>query len=369
MRLPVGRTCSDRRFQRVRNFPFEVSQRMGIRKRTNSLLILTGMLLLSGLVAKAEGVLYFTPGESGWESLLANVRKISILAPQVFTVNKEGQVTGAVEDRVRKLAAEQGIRLMPLLVNEQFSPEVAHRILGDAKLRQRVISDSLRLCRENGCWGLQLDFEKVLLEDKGNYVQFVREAASAFRPHKLRFSVVVPPPLVRPNLPPEASNRFLIARTPYDLREIGRHVDLLTLMTYDENTSADSPGPIASYDWVEQSIRYALRFVPRQKLFMGLGFYGRQWCNQQVSESSFLEVASLAAREALSFRWHPVHRSPWLEFEGEGCRSILWFENSQSLAEKLQLVQKHRLAGFSAWRLGQEDPAFWRQIRERPRRP
>ena len=342
---------------------------MNTRNWISSVLMLVWMLLPAGLLANGEGVFYYTPDESGWESLLANAGKISILAPQVFTANREGQVTGAVEERVRKLAAEQGIRLMPLLVNEQFSPEVAHGILGDATLRQRVISDSLRLCRENGCWGLQLDFEKVLLEDKSNYAQFVREAASAFHAHKLRFSVVVPPPLVRPDLPPEASNRMLVTPTPYDLREIGRHVDLLTLMTYDENTSEDSPGPIASYDWVEQSIRYALLFVPRQKLFMGLGFYGRQWCNQQVSESSFLEVASLAAREGLSFRWHTAHRSPWLEFEGEGCRSILWFENSQSLSEKLKLVQKHRLAGFSAWQLGQEDPAFWRQIRERRRRP
>ena len=338
---------------------------MCTRNWTNALLILAWTLLPAGLLGNGEGVFYYMPDENGWESLRANARKISILAPQVFSANQEGQVTGTVEEKVRQLAAEFGMRLMPLLVNEQFSPEAAHAILSDEGLRQKVISDAVRLCRQNGCWGLQLDFEEVLLEDKDNYTQFVREAASAFHAHKLRFSVVVPPPVVSRDLQPTAATRFSVIRTPYDLREIGPPVDLLTLMTYDENTAADFPGPIAGYLWVEQSIRHALQFVPRWKLSMGMGFYARQWCNRQVSESSFREVASLASRVAASLRWHPLHRSPWLEFEGEDCRSVVWFENSRSLLEKLKLVRKYRLAGFSAWRLGQEDPAFWKAFPER----
>ncbi len=341
---------------------------MRLHNRTNGLWIGTGILLLCGLAARAEGVLYFTSDESSWESLLRNERKISILAPDVFTVNKEGQVTGAVEERVQGFAARQGLRLMPLLMNEGFNPEVAHAILGSEELRQKVISESVRLCQQSGCWGFQLDFEEVLLEDKENYSQFVREAALAFHAQKLRFSVAVPSSLVRQDPPAKASRRFRILPTPYDLGEIGKHVDLLTLMTYDEHIQPHAPGPIASYDWVEQSIRYALLFVPRRKLFMGLPFYGRQWCNQRVSESSFADAASLAARQRLSFRWHPVHRSPWVEFQGKDCRSTLWLENSRSLSEKLKLMRKYRLAGFSAWRLGQEDPAFWRQLEERRRR-
>jgi spore germination protein YaaH len=336
-------------------------------KWTCRLLALIGLWLLSGPAAGAEGILYIMPDDSGWESLLSNEKKISILAPDVLSVDREGAVTGAVEEKVREFAAKRGLRVMPLLSNEGFDPEVAHAVLSDRDVRRKVISESLRLCRQNSCWGLQLDFEEVLLEDKENYSQFVREAAGAFHAHNLHFSVAVPAPLVRLDPQRAASNRYRVIHMPYDLGEIAKHVDLLSLMTYDEHIQPDSPGPIASFNWVEHSIRYALRFVPRQKLSMGLPFYGRLWCNQQVSSISFAEVMALAARGGASSRWHSAHRSPWFEFDDQGCRGVLWYENRRSLSEKLRLMRKYRLAGFSAWRLGAEDPTFWRQVQERRR--
>ena len=344
---------------------------MRIAKRSPAgfLVLLAWMLLPAGLLAKTEGLFYYVPGEDGWRALLANARKISILAPQVFTVDLAGAVRGTVEKRTRSLAAQYGIRIMPLLVNENFSSEVAHSILSEEHLRQRVISDSVRLCQETGCWGLQLDFEGVLLEDGKHYTQFVREAAQALHARGLQLSVAVPSPLFVGSWPPETYELgfggFPVASQPYDLREIARHVDFLSLMSYDHHGKGTSPGPIAGYPWVEQSIRYVLRFVPRQKVSLGLGFYARQWCDQQVSESSYLETTRLANGAGAALRWHALHRSPWFELEDTDCRKVVWFENRQSLREKLKLVRKYGLQGFSAWRLGQEDPNFWKELPER----
>lgn len=333
------------------------------------LAFLAWALLPGRLVAESQSLFYYVPDEDAWQSLSANVKKITILGPQVFTVNAQGEVAGTVEERVRLLAAQYEIRVMPLLVNENFDPQVAHSILSDESLRKRVISDSVRLCQQSGCWGFQLDFENVLPEDGKDYTLFVREAAKAFHERRLRFSVAVPPPLVENGLPPgspgSALGGFRVFPGPYDLKQLSRYADFISLMTYDHYTRETAPGPIAGYTWVEQNIQFVLRLVSRKKLFLGLGFYARHWCDHQVSESSFPEVVSLAGREGVSFRWHPVHRSPWFEFDGTDCRNLVWFENQESLREKLRLVQRYRLAGFSAWRLGQEDPAFWKELSER----
>ena len=331
--------------------------------------LLIAILLPSSLLAEPQGLFYYIPGEDAWESLSVNVKKISILGPQVLTANAEGKVSGTVEERVRLLAAQYEIRVMPLLMNENFSSQAAHNILSNESLRKRVISDSILLCLENSCWGLQLDFENLLPEDGQHYMLFVREAAKAFHERRLRFSVAVPSPLLGERLSPEANPRafggFLISQEPYDLKELSRHADFISLMTYDHYATGTASGPIAGYVWVEQNVRFALRRVSRKKLFVGLGLYARRWCNQQVSESSYSEAAQWAREVGAAYHWDSTNRSPWFEFNGTDCRHVVWFENQESLREKLHLVQQFRLAGFSAWRLGQEDPTFWKELSER----
>ena len=223
------------------------------RSWVGSLTLLAWMLLPLVLHAKPKALFYYVPVEDAWQSLLAHARKISILAPQVFTADRKGQVTGTVEERVRRLAAQYKIPLMPLLTNENFSPEVAHRILSDGHLRQRVILESLRLCQANGCSGLQLDFEGVLLEDSKNYTEFVREAAQAFHARKLEFSVAINAGLGswRPENYAVLFGGFPLYPLPYELQELARHVDFISLMTYGQYGEGTRPGPIAGYPWVE----------------------------------------------------------------------------------------------------------------------
>ncbi|GAA3315823.1 hypothetical protein GCM10020331_011590 [Ectobacillus funiculus] len=50
------------------------------------------------------------------------------------------------------------------------------------------------------------------------------------------------------------------------------------IMTYDQSYEGSPEGPVASYDWVEKSIQYALNqgLSPNQ-IVLGIPFYGRYW--------------------------------------------------------------------------------------------
>lgn len=39
-----------------------------------------------------------------------------------------------------------------------------------------------------------------------------------------------------------------------------------------------------------------------------------------------------------------------------------WIEDSQSIAAKVQLIQKYNLAGVAAWKLGFENSSIWQVI-------
>lgn len=315
---------------------------------------------------KPEALFYYVPRDDGWASLSVHAGKIPILAPQVFMLEEDGTIRGTVEEKVRLLAAEHGIQLMPLLANEK--PDAAHNLLVDPRRRKQVIAEALRLCLEAGCVGLQIDIEGVLDADGKSFTEFIREAAQAFHERRLQLSVALPTPLLTPapgEKYAEYFGGFVMYREPWALADIAPYVDFITLMTYGQFGKGTPPGPVASYDWVEQSIRYALQFVPREKLSMGLGFWAYRWCGPQITYSGYPEVEGLMASYRVKQRWHAPHRSPWFEYDDAGCRATAWFENRRSLHEKLKLVRKYHLRGFSAWRLGQEDPAFWDDMQER----
>ena len=48
-------------------------------------------------------------------------------------------------------------------------------------------------------------------------------------------------------------------------------------MTYDQNTRWTMPGPVAGYPWTVENVEYALQFVPKEKLSMGIPVYGYHW--------------------------------------------------------------------------------------------
>jgi spore germination protein YaaH len=322
--------------------------------------VITLLLLCAPALAKPKAIFYYVSTADSWNSLSSHAAQIPIVAPQVFMLDELGVLHGGVEERVQELATQYKIGIMPLLANEK--PEAAHVILTDAGRRRGVISEALRRCQQSGCIGLQVDIEGVGLSDGPAFTEFIREAAHAFHARHLELSVALPTPLFQPSAGETYAQMyggFAVEPQPYDLKAIARAADFITLMTYGQYGVGTRPGPVAGYFWVEQSIRYALQFVPAKKLSLGLGFWAYRWCNSQVTYSGYPEVAALAAQSGALPQWQAWERSPWFEFRQNGCQTTVWYENEHSLTEKLKLVRQYHLHGYSAWRLGQEDPEFW----------
>ena len=46
-------------------------------------------------------------------------------------------------------------------------------------------------------------------------------------------------------------------------------------------------------------------------------------------------------------------------WERHGVFEHAWVEDARAFREKLQLVRRHGLRGYSVWLIGMEDPATW----------
>ena len=346
--------------------------------RNRSLITLAPLIAAATLVfptsvhAQAlERLFYYVDREDSYQSLLRNIDQITVLGPQVYTVDSLGIVFGELDSRVLALAKAHRVKVMPLVVNEAFNQPALRKLLADTAARARATRSLVQLCQQNGYWGIQFDIENVNIQDRDMLSAWYRETANALHRGGFTLSIAVVH-RTEDNAGPTAYHRFLQDswRAGYDLAALAQAGDFISLMTYSENTRRTPPGPVAALPWMRENIEYFLKFVPREKLSLGIPTYGDHWYSREdrtIPERarSWSETvgwtggSGIAERHGAVMQWDGVAGVPFAYFSNGGVYEWVFLENARSFREKLNLVRSYRLRGFSVWVLGPEDPGIW----------
>lgn len=142
--------------------------------------------------------------------------------------------------------------------------------------------------------------------------------------------------------------------TAPDRRAIADAVDWTVLMAYDQFNRFRPRGPVASDAWVEEALRYQLRFSNPDTVLLGLPLYARVWDGGDptaVGQARLRELVAAGRRVP-----DPAFGVDRVELpDGR----VTWAETSDRLASRLALVDAYGLAGTASWRLGFDDPATW----------
>jgi len=323
--------------------------------------------------AGIERLFYYTDRETAYESLVRHIGQIDVLGPQVYTLDSLGVVFGSLDPRVLKLAKEHGVKVMPLFVDEGFKQPALRRFLADSAARARSVATLVALCREHGYWGIQFDVENLNMQDAERFTAWYRDAAAALHRGGYKISIAVVH-RTEDFAGPTAYHRFLYDswRGGYDLRRIAEVSDFVSVMSYDQHTGRTPPGPVAGLPWVREVADYFLRFMPPEKLSLGIPLYGKRWSAREVEGAARVGTgadyvnwtwgSALAERRGAAIRWDSTQAVPFAYYENGGTFEWLFLENARSFAAKLAVVREKKLRGFSAWSLGTEDEGVWGEL-------
>ena len=113
-----------------------------------------------------------------------------------------------------------------------FSPAFASAALATPSSRSAFASSVAAVVRRDGWDGVVIDFEQIAVGDQPGLVDLLSQLRSAL-PTGARLTVAVPVA--------QADNP---ASLGYDLRALAAVVDVVQLMTYDQNDPTSSPGPM-----------------------------------------------------------------------------------------------------------------------------
>ena len=144
----------------------------------------------------------------------------------------------------------------------------------------------------------------------------------------------------------------------YDYAALNSVADRIVVMAYDEHWNGSSPGPIASLEWGEKVARYASSCIPSEKLVIGIPLYGRSWQRHGYSrEISYAEAEKIISQSGgkpdADGNGYPMYRY------SKPVDIVLYYENSRSIMDKVQLYCKHEIRSVAFWRLGQEPDDLW----------
>ena len=317
---------------------------------------------------KLEALWYSVGSEASTQSFLAHANQISIVSPQVFTIDSLGVIRGTMDARVVAAAREKGVKLIPLVMNPGFDQPTIHRILNDTVVRRRAVGNFVALCRDNRFDGLQFDIENINIVDKDAFTSFARETAAEM--HRVGCSLsaaVVPRSTENPG--PTTYHRWIFEnwRGAYDYKGLADALDFISFMTYAQHTGGSTPGPVAGYTWMEDALKYLLSLgVPPSKISLGLASYSDWWypvyddkTGSRMRGSDISYAKELVSRFQLKPTWDEREKSPYAFWSNEGVYEHLWIEDARAFMGKLELVRQYKLRGYSVWVLGMEDPATW----------
>ncbi len=337
---------------------------------TGILLALFAMILP---VEKAQAAEYkfnmsyiFFSDASNYTAMVDSAQNsLNEISPNYFALNNDGSLvlnSTISADFVSDMHS-RGITVVPFLSNEWS------RTVGKAALSNREqLSDSLaEAVSLYDLDGVNIDIENVTAGERDIYVDFIR--------------------LLRSKLPEGKTLVVSVAANPwgsttgwqgsYDYAALSEYCDYLMVMTYDEHYYGGPAGPVSSISYVENSIMYAVSLVPKEKIVLGLPFYGRIWSDNSGFPNGYgitnTKITQLVNNYGGTVQIDPASQSTYAVITvnpddpkpvvgGQALDSgtyTIWYEGENSIKARLELVNQYGIKGTGNWALGQETGSTW----------
>jgi chitinase len=240
--------------------------------------------------------------------------------------------------------------------------------------RRRFVESAVEFARRHDLDGIDVDWEYPGLrgngnthrpEDKANFTALLTELRAALdqegartrRRYLVTFAAGAFPDFIEHTemAKVQAVVDYVNLMT-YDFREpegdplAGHHANLFTHPADDKQLSADR----AVRDFLAAG-------VPREKLVLGVPFYGRAWAEvapkgqglyqpgrkpEPAVNARYGNLATLLS-QGFERAWDPVAQAPYLWHPEK--RTFVSYEDRESLARKSRYVREHGLAGMMFW--------------------
>jgi cellulose synthase/poly-beta-1,6-N-acetylglucosamine synthase-like glycosyltransferase/spore germination protein YaaH/peptidoglycan/xylan/chitin deacetylase (PgdA/CDA1 family) len=287
-------------------------------------------------------------------SLRAGITHLTHLIPEWFFLkNAQGDLDDQTDATIVAIARQSNLPILAEVNNNRdgWQTEEIHQVLIHAERRANLIDNIYSNLREHKFAGVNIDFESLNPRDRAPLVTFMKELSAKLKPAGL---------LVTQSVPPDDP--------AFDLKALIQYEDYLMVMVYDEHEQSSAPGPVASQAWYDDQLDRLAKMLPPRKTVIGVGSYGYDWIIDGTggTEVKFSDVMAAAIANGAAISWDADTANPVLRYKDKtktsAARHEVWFLDAVTALNEVQDVSDQGFRGIGIWRLGAEDPDFWKVV-------
>lgn len=287
---------------------------------------------------------------------------LTYMSPFTYGFTPEGELIIPNDEpllqTVRPFGVKPLLHLSTLTEQGNFSNELAQQMLNNEEAQENLINNVLAVIEEKGYSGLDIDFEFLPAEDNLKYPALISRFRQRLNPlGKIVLTALAPKT--------SADQRGLLYEG-HRYREIGEASDGVLLMTYEWGYTYGPPLAVAPIEPVRRVIEYAITEIPPEKIFMGIPNYGYDWTlpfvqgESRADSISNVEAVDIARRYGVEIQFDDYAKAPYFNYtDEEGRAHEVWFEDAESIREKLLLISEYNLRGAMYWNLMRPFPQNW----------
>ncbi|HHX60939.1 MAG TPA: LysM peptidoglycan-binding domain-containing protein [Epulopiscium sp.] len=289
---------------------------------------------------------------------------LTYITPSNYIVNEDGTLREFDDNAVVAASTQMGIKMLMSISNAGgpgFDPERARIIISSPEIQDTLFNNVLTVMQTKGYMGLNINFEMLFPEDRQLYNEFLQNAVDFFHPYGYPVSTALVPKTYD-----MTTGKWWGA---HDYKAQGEILDFVIVMTYDWGCGACPPMAVAPVNEMIKVLDYAVSVIPRNKILMGVPFYGFDWKlpfknGDMAKLVDYTSALQLAAQYGSSIEFDVLAQVPYFYyFSPAGDRHVVWFEDARSFRAKYNLVDQYSLRGVSYWVLGLSAPQNWIVLR------
>ncbi|MCK6380275.1 MAG: glycosyl hydrolase family 18 protein [Leptospiraceae bacterium] len=301
-------------------------------------------------------------------------------------------------DRVKELRAlNPKVKIIPTIFRwenpkEKISENIGMNSRND--IRDKHIEIIIGEVETYGYDGIDIDYEGMSCNKKEKFEEFIVLLSKEMKKRNKILSIAVHPKtqsskekmVTCRGLPKKIKQDFQEnwrGPTTHDYEFLAKHADRIKIMAYELHPRKyrnPGPGPQAPNTWIANIIEYAKTKVPAHKLYMAIPTYGYDWalnCKAPAKAVYFsdanrirslgvehqpTDISKIFEKSANSKSWKnlskflyihedKVYEDPSLWYKSNGCDRVAFYMNRKAFEDKMNLLRKYNLGGFSFWQL------------------
>ncbi len=270
-----------------------------------------------------------------------------------YRITEEGDIVNIDDQELIDIAKVYGVA--PIMLISTLSDageadvEAAHSILTSEDKQEHLINNVLDNMRAKGYYGINIDMQNILPEDRLLFVDFIANISYRLRQEGY-YSLITLTPHTFPS-------GFNILYQGPEYAALGQLTDSTMLLSY-EWGHAHSPQPALPLADVRAFLDYTISQVPAERINIGIPTIGYIW---QLPFTPGISIAysitnnsaiTLADETGVIIQRDAASEAPYFSYS-DGISYIVWFRDGRSIAALIDIVEEYGLEGIGIWNVMQ----------------